>query len=265
MGNTTDGPETGPMTAGKREMRFQNGEPGEALPAGADAPAGDRPGRKVQIIELAVFLFLIVPAMATSFWIGGRSDIDFATGALFSILNDLGQVSLIFYFIWRNGEPLRRLGWNPRTPPKEVLWGLVLFPPIMYGANVLRGVLHALGLSTAAGLPSFLVVRGDANVAMAVLLVIVVAIVEETIFRGYLILRFKTATGRCWPAVVLSAAVFSIGHGYEGLAGVVSVFSLGIVLGVVYLWRRSLIAPMTIHFLIDFSSIVLTALLKAGP
>jgi uncharacterized protein len=221
--------------------------------------------RKVQTIELAVFLLLIIPAMSSSFLIGGQSDIDFVTGALLSILSDLGQVSLVFYFIWRNREPLRHLGWTARTPSKEVLWGLVLFPPIMYGANILVNFLHALGLSAPAGLPSFLVIRGDANVALAVVLVIVVAIVEETVFRGYLILRLKAATRRSWLAIVLAAVIFSIGHGYEGLAGVGSVFFLGVVLGVVYLWRGSLIATMTIHFLIDFSSIVLTALLKTRP
>jgi membrane protease YdiL (CAAX protease family) len=48
------------------------------------------------------------------------------------------------------------------------------------------------------------------------------------------------------------------------VAGVVSVFFLGVVLGVVYLWRNSLIAPMTVHFLIDFSSLVLAALWKTS-
>ena len=39
----------------------------------------------------------------------------------------------------------------------------------------------------------------------------------------------------------------------------ISVFCLGVVFAVVYLWRKSLVAPMIIHFLIDFSSIVMVA------
>ena len=222
--------------------------------------SADPPDSKVQTVELIVFLLLIVPALSTSFLISNQSGFGFIAGAIISILSDLGQVSLVFYFIWRNAEPLRRIGWTLGTLPWEVAWGLVLFLPVMYSANLLEGVLATIGLSAPSKLPSFLVASGHARIIMAVVLVTVVAIVEETIFRGYLILRLNSATHSPWAAVLLSSAVFSLGHGYEGMAGVISVYFLGVVLGIVYLWRRSLIAPMIIHFLIDFSSIVLTAI-----
>ena len=206
-------------------------------------------------------MFLIVPAMSTSFLIGTHPNkhpgAGFMTVAIMSILNDLGMVSLVFYFVWRNRETLRRIGWTLQTLPREVGWGLVLFFPILYSANRLENALHSAGLSAPSKLPSFLVATGHFRLVLAVILVIVVAIVEETIFRGYLILRLKTATRRSWTAVLLSSVIFSIGHGYEGMAGVISVFCLGVVFAVVYLWRKSLVAPMIIHFLIDFSSIVM--------
>lgn len=223
-----------------------------------------QPVRMVQMVEVAVFLFLIVPSMATSFLINDQSDVGFKTGAVFSILNDLGLISLVFYFIWRNGEPLHRIGLTLKNFPKEAGWGLVLFIPVIYATNYLENVLHAAGLSAPTKLPSFLMAQGRAGLVLAVVLVIVVAIVEETIFRGYLIRRLNTATRRPWVAVVLSSTIFSIGHGYEGMAGVITIFCLGTILAVVYLWRKSLIATMIIHFCIDFSSIVLAAWLNAG-
>ena len=226
--------------------------------------ATDEPARKVQVIELAVFLFLIVPPMATSFLISGQSNLGFKTGASFSILSDLGLIGLVFYFIWRNREPLNCIGLTRRNIPKEVVWGLVLFFPIMYATNLLSGVLHAAGLSAPTKLPSFLVAKGHAGMLMALVLVAVVAFVEETIFRGYLIRRFITVTRHPWAAVLFSSLIFSIGHGYEGMAGVISIFCLGVVLAVIYLWRKSLVAPMVIHFCIDFSSIVLAAWLMKG-
>jgi membrane protease YdiL (CAAX protease family) len=107
-----------------------------------------------------------------------------------------------------------------------------------------------------------LMAESHAYTALALLLAIIVAIVKETVFRGYLLLRLEAVTRRPWAAVLLSSLVFSIGHGYEGTAGVIRIFFLGVFLSVIYLWRRSLIAPMFIHFIIDFNSIVLTALLK---
>jgi CAAX protease family protein len=242
-----------------------NGDPAEITLPSQHGASSDQPSRKVQVIEVAVFLFLIVPSMATSFLIGNHSGDHSGTGfmtvAILSILNDLGMVSLVFYFVWRNRETLRRIGWTLQALPKEVGWGLVLFFPIFYSANWLESALHSAGLSAPSKLPSFLVATGHFRVVLAVILVIVVAIVEETVFRGYLILRLKTVTRRPWAAVLLSSVIFSIGHGYEGMAGVISVFCLGVVFAVIYLWRKSLIAPIIIHFLIDFSSIVLLSLL----
>jgi len=253
------------------ERKNSPGQNAEDLPANEfRAPSGFMargtgfigipPARFLQIVELIVFLLLILPALSTSFMIGTQSDMNFTSAAIFSILNDLGLVSLVFYFIWRNGEPFQHLGWTGRAVPKEIGWGVLLFLPVTYGANLLEGALHTAGFSEPSKLPSFLVANGNDNIALAVLLVIVVAIVEETVYRGYLILRLNAVARRPWIAVLFSAAIFALGHGYEGAAGVVSVYFLGVVLALVYLWRRSLIAPMIIHFMIDFTSIVLSAM-----
>ena len=92
-------------------------------------------------------------------------------------------------------------------------------------------------------------------------MIVVVAFAEETIFRGYLILRFKAVTGSLPAAILLSAVVFSLGHGYEGSAGVITVGVMGLLFALVYVWRQSLVAPMAMHFLQDFISIVLLPIL----
>lgn len=67
---------------------------------------------------------------------------------------------------------------------------------------------------------------------------------------GVCLLKSRTA------AVLLSAVVFSIGHGYEGTAGVITVLLTGVALALVYVWRRSLVAPMVIHFLVNLNALV---------
>ena len=95
----------------------------------------------------------------------------------------------------------------------------------------------------------------------AVVLVAVVAVAEETIFRGYLLLRFTALARGTTAAVLLSTAIFSVGHGYEGTLGLATVGVMGLALALVYLWRRSLAASITIHFLQDFMGIVVAPLL----
>ncbi len=96
---------------------------------------------------------------------------------------------------------------------------------------------------------------------LAFVLVVVVATAEETIFRGYLLLRLEAVSQSTTVAVILSAVIFSLGHGYEGGAGVVTVGVMGVIFALVYIWRRSLVAPITMHFLQDFLAIVLLPLL----
>ncbi len=228
---------------------------------GLETPRVMQPSRKIQSIEVAVFLLLIVPSMALSFLAGPQADVRFTSMAIASILNDLALLSLVLYFIWRNQESVRELGWNFDHLRADLALGLILFAPVFFVGNALASLLQAAGLSAPARQPSFLAVSGILQVALGLLIVTVVAIVEETVFRGYLMLRFDTVTRRKSAAVILSSLVFSLGHGYEGMAGAVSVFVLGVIFALVYLWRKSVVAPIVIHFLTDFTSLVLPALL----
>jgi len=218
--------------------------------------------RAEQFFEVSVFLFLIVPSMALSFFAIKQGTLSFVLVAISVILRDLALVSLILFFIWRNHEPVTRIGWTLKNSRKEIALGILLFIPFTFGTALLEKSLQALGLSVpSTPLPSFLTARGMGEFLLASVLVVIVALAEETIFRGYLLLRFKTLTANPTAAVLLSAVVFSIGHGYEGSAGVVTVGVMGAVFALVYLWRRSLVAPMVMHFLQDFLGIVLLPLL----
>jgi membrane protease YdiL (CAAX protease family) len=215
------------------------------------------------LIEVLVFLFLIVPSMAFSFFAKSKMGaMAFTHLAVALIVQDLALLSLVFYFIWRNGESLRDLGLTWENGWREAVLGLILFVPFTYLANVLENVLHHVGLSTSRGVPASLSVHGPGEIALGLTMVIVIAVAEETIFRGYLMLRFQGAHTGPLVAAVLSALVFSLGHGYEGTAGVVTVIYMGLAFAFIYLWRGSLVAPVIMHFLQDFIGIVVPALLK---
>jgi len=227
--------------------------------------ANIRDSRKEQAAEVSVFLFLIIPSMALSFFAIKQGGLNFLLVAISAILRDLALVSLILFFIWRNHEPATRIGWTLKNSRKEIYLGIMLFIPFTLGTGLLEKGLRAIGLSVpSTPLPSFLAARGMGEFLLAFVLVVIVALAEETIFRGYLILRFKAITANPIGAVLLSAAIFSLGHGYEGSAGVVTVGVMGVVFALVYMWRQSLVAPIVMHFLQDFIGIVLLPLLGKG-
>lgn len=109
--------------------------------------------------------------------------------------------------------------------------------------------------------PSFLATKGIAESLLSSVMVIIVAFAEETVFRGYLSLRFKAVTESPSAPILLSAVIFSLGHGYEGSAGVITVGVMELLFDLVYVWRQSLVAPMVMHFSQDFTSIILLPLL----
>ncbi|MBU3887873.1 CPBP family intramembrane glutamic endopeptidase [Methylosinus sp. KRF6] len=216
------------------------------------------PSRRVLTSEVAVFLLLIVPSLVLSLFVIRQGQLSFVLAATATIFRDVGLVCLILYFLWRNGEPVDRLGWTRRHMVRELAIGIVCFAPVFLGAALLERALVRVGLSApTTPLPSFLNDKGAAEALLATLLVTVVALAEETIFRGYLLLRFQGILRSTTASVLLSSAVFALGHGYEGSAGVVTVGTMGALFALVYLWRRSLVAPVVMHFLQDFLTIVL--------
>lgn len=214
------------------------------------------PERSEQLVEVLVFLFLIVPSLALSFFVS-QQGAAFTITAVATILRDLALLALILFFIWRNGETLPRLGWTWRTFWLEVIIGLGLFIPFTLSAGALEQALEQLGLTAPPTVPSFLMPAGAGQLVLALLLVAVVAVAEETIFRGYLILRFNKVTRSLPAAVAIATGIFALGHGYEGSAGLTTVAYMGLVFALVYIWRRSLVAPMILHFLQDLLGILL--------
>lgn len=75
---------------------------------------------------------------------------------------------------------------------------------------------------------------------LAIAPVLVVALAEETIFRGYLLTRLRESTDSTVLAIILSSAVFALGH------------------------SRSLVASVTMHFCQDFVTVVVPWLAHHG-
>lgn len=189
----------------------------------------------------------------------------FVPAAIGTILHNLAFLSLIAFFAWKNREAWERFGLTKSGAAREAVVGVWLFVLMTLAASLVEKSLSALGVSLPdKALPSFLTPSSPGAYVLALVLVLLVAISEEVLFRGYLILRLTSVTGGRLPAVLISTLIFASGHGYEGISGVVAVFLIGLVLSMVYLWRKSLVAPMVMHFLQDFLGIFVLPLIGHG-
>ena len=216
-----------------------------AIPSASRPPAT---ARRVQAIELFVFLLILLPLMALSAVAARPEGLGFTTVAIAVIAHDLALLSLVLFFVWRNGEGFVVLGWSRTHVAREIGIGLVLFLPVFFAVAGLERLLRHAGLSAPEALPGYLVPAPGMEYLLALVFLVVVAVTEETIFRGYMLLRFRSLTGSVIAALLLSVSIFALGHGYQGPVGIIAVGVLGLVYALIYIWRGSLVAPTVMHF-----------------
>ncbi|HSG67511.1 MAG TPA: CPBP family intramembrane glutamic endopeptidase [Bacteroidales bacterium] len=72
------------------------------------------------------------------------------------------------------------------------------------------------------------------------------ALGEEFLFRGVLLRLFREWTGRVHLAVIISALLFSALH--LQFYGFIPRFILGLILGYLFVWTRSIWVPVIVHF-----------------
>jgi len=135
---------------------------------------------------------------------------------------------------------IRRPSWS------TLAWGAVLFAGVQFVPFLTRPIVQFFGthrvdegLHQLAALPLW----------FRLVLAITGGVIEETLYRGYVIERLTAITNQRWLAGVVSAAVFGLAHiPYWGLGFALSTdLPFGIVMTAFYLWRRDLVANMLAH------------------
>jgi membrane protease YdiL (CAAX protease family) len=75
-------------------------------------------------------------------------------------------------------------------------------------------------------------------------------ICEEVLYRGY-VMAVAAPFVTVYGAIAVSAAIFGLGHFYQGLRGVAATAAIGAFLGAFYFFSGSLLWPILLHVLID--------------
>jgi uncharacterized protein len=108
--------------------------------------------------------------------------------------------------------------------------------------------------------------RGPLEMILWVVLSITAGFCEEFVFRGYLQKQFFAFTGSNVVSVAAQALVFGVGHGYQGVKGIVTITLYGALFGILAVMRRSLRPGMIQHAMQDASAgVILSLLAKYRP
>lgn len=164
-------------------------------------------------------------------------------------------LTLGFLAWWRlSGGELAPLRLVPEVAGKQwiaVGAGLALAAgAVIQMAAVLRRPEQLVRLRDQAGDLLAIAPRTPAESRLFAALSCTAGVCEEILYRGLLLAVLGAAVG-LWPAVLLSTAVFGLGHAYQGAAGILKTAAVGLVLALLAVGSGSLFVPMLVHAVID--------------
>jgi hypothetical protein len=154
----------------------------------------------------------------------------------------LGAIIIIVLFLWARGDPLSQIGF---APPQNwfitILMGLGLGLIIQLLSVILIEPLTEKITNSKHDHSVIDAVKGNWKVFLQWMLMvwILVAVIEEGIYRGYLMTEMMDLLGAGSIALVInllySSMVFGLSHGYQGSSGMLSTGIVGVILGGIFI------------------------------
>jgi membrane protease YdiL (CAAX protease family) len=166
-----------------------------------------------------------------------------------SLADAVVLVGLILLLLVAHGERPRDVFFGRRSIAREAAAGAPLvFVALGIGILVLAPIQHfAPWLHTVPHNPLQALIRTPRSALLFAVVVIVAGGVREEIQRAFILNRFERWLGGGAVGVVVSSIAFGAGHLLQGADAAIATGLLGAFWGIVYLARRSVVAPMVSH------------------
>jgi hypothetical protein len=174
--------------------------------------------------------------------------------------------ALAWWGIKMRGVPLRQLlgerrpgvdAWFRDFGAALIFWVMAVI--VLAAISTALRLLHMMQMQKAV---VALAPQGVRETALWVALSITAGIVEEFVFRGYLLQQFAAIGGRAWLGVLASSLVFGAAHGYEGLGSMIAIVAYGAMFCALTIQRKSLRAGMMAHAWHDSVTGIALAIVK---
>jgi uncharacterized protein len=167
-------------------------------------------------------------------------------------------VGLVLLFLYAHGERPRDVIIGRRPILGEILYGIpLILAAIGIAIVVLLTIQHvAPSLHTVEKNPLQSLLTSPRDVWLFALVVLVAGGVREEIQRAFLLHRFEQWLGGGRVGVLVTSVAFGAGHLLQGVDASIATGLLGAFWGVVYLRRRSAVAPIVSHSGFDLIQIL---------
>jgi uncharacterized protein len=159
---------------------------------------------------------------------------------------------LLFLVMRAHGETLRWLGWQWRRLRTEVALGLALVP-LLFALNFVVSIIFQAFFRQffLERNPLTELIHGPRDLALFIVVALIAGGVKEEVQRAFIVRRFQVYLGGASLGLIIWSVAFGIGHYVQGAQGMVAAGMFGLIFGIAYVARGSLIAPMVAHGVYD--------------
>ena len=181
-----------------------------------------------------------------------------------SLVDAVVVTTLIVMLLHARRESVRQVLIGSRPVVRETLFGIVLIP-IVFLVVICVMVLvlsYAPSLRNVPRNPLEDLIRNRSDAVVFGVVVMIAGGFREELQRGFIIHRFEGFLGGGTLGVLVYSVLFGLGHFEQGWDASVVTGSLGVLWGVVYLRRRSVIAPMVSHAGFNLAQVVKAVMLR---
>jgi len=211
---------------------------------------------------LAVFEVVLCSSVPTQLALGyvlslGGWSATTASGALslpyvltLSLADTLLLIVLMVSLLHVHGESATALWVGEKSVRREALMGIGLIPGVFLAVVILLNALRLLfpALHNVPTNPLEALAGNSAeDAAMFGLLAIVAGGIREELQRAFLLHRFEQHLGGAKVGVIVLSTAFGLGHYVQGWDAVITTGALGAFWAVLFLDRRSSVAPVVSH------------------
>jgi membrane protease YdiL (CAAX protease family) len=176
-------------------------------------------------------------------------DLNFAFVVGVSVADTVLLIALVVLFLYAHGERPRDIFVGDRSPAREAMLGI---PLILVALGIAVAVLLTVRylapfLDSGEDNPLQGLLRNPRDAWLFAGVVVIAGGVREEIQRAFQLHRFDVWLGGGGIGVVVTSVAFGGGHLLQGKDAALATGLLGAFWGVVYLRRRSAVAPIVSH------------------
>jgi membrane protease YdiL (CAAX protease family) len=184
--------------------------------------------------------------------------------ATLSLLDTVALIGLMWFFLAARGDRVRDVFLGSRPIASEVRAGLPMILLAFLVAAIVLLSIRALvpSLHNVETNPLQELMRNPRDAALFALVAVVAGGIREELQRAFLLNRFERWLGGPRIGVIAASAAFGLGHLLQGADAAIATGVLGAFWAIVYLRRRSVVAPMVSHS--GFNLLQLVQLLAVG-